>query len=133
MPKHIANPGLNAGDGAVHSAGYSLRSADFYRGKTLTIIQGRSPGGIGDIRTRTLIPFLQKHIPGNPNVVIEYLPGGDSRKAANHLFTSAKPDGLTLGNFGGGMVASAVLGYNGLQYDLDKLILFGASAIFSGR
>src|SRR5262245_45020868 len=47
-----------------------------YKGKTLTIIQGREPGGSGDMRARAVAPFLQKHIPGNPTVLFEYMPGG---------------------------------------------------------
>ena len=98
----------------------------FYSGKTLTIIQGRDPGGTGDIRARTLVPFLQKYIPGNPNVVMEYMPGGGSRKAANHLFTSVKPDGLTIANVSNGMVAAATLKTQGVLYDLDKFIYLGS-------
>ncbi|MGH7798004.1 MAG: Bug family tripartite tricarboxylate transporter substrate binding protein [Candidatus Binatia bacterium] len=98
----------------------------FYQGKTLTIIQGRDPGGTGDVRARTVIPFLQKYIPGNPNIVMEYMPGGGSRKAANHLFTSAKPDGLTIGNVSNGMVASAILKTTGVLYDLDKFVYLGS-------
>jgi tripartite-type tricarboxylate transporter receptor subunit TctC len=98
----------------------------FYQGKTLTIIQGRDPGGTGDVRARTVLPFLQKYIPGNPNIVMEYMPGGGSRKAANHLFTSAKPDGLTIGNVSNGMVASAILKTKGVLYDLDKFVYLGS-------
>ena len=49
---------------------------DFYRGKTITIIQGRDPGGSGDLRVKVMMPFLQKYIPGNPTVISEYMPGG---------------------------------------------------------
>jgi len=100
--------------------------APFYQGKTLTIIQGRDPGGTGDVRARTVVPFLQKHIPGNPNIVMEYMPGGGSRKAANHLFTAAKPDGLTIGNVSNGMVASAILKTKGVLYDLNKFVYLGS-------
>ncbi len=75
--------------------GYALSQAPFYEGKTITIIQGRDPGGTGDLRARSLVPFLQKYIPGNPTIVMEYMPGGGGRKAANHLYRSARPDGLT--------------------------------------
>jgi len=98
----------------------------FYQGKTITIIQGRDPGGTGDMRTRALIPFLQKYIPGNPTIVSEYMPGGGGRKAANHVYRSARPDGLTIGNPGVGMVSSAVLGETGVLYDLDKLFYLGS-------
>ena len=98
----------------------------FFKGKTITMIQGRDPGGTGDIRARTVIPYLQKYLPGNPNIVMEYMPGGGSRKAANHLFTSAKPDGLTIGNVSNGMVAAAVLKSKGVLYDLDKFLFLGS-------
>src|SRR6187200_1250963 len=72
--------------------------APFFQGKTITIVQGRDPGGTGDLRVRALVPFLQKYIPGSPTIVMEFMPGGGSRKAANHLFRTSRPDGLTIGN-----------------------------------
>lgn len=107
-------------------AGYSQQAAPFYQGKTLTIIQGREPGGTGDMRVRAVISFLKKHIPGQPNIVTEFMPGGGGRKATNHIFRGAKADGLTLGNVGAGLVANAVLGQTGVQYNLDKLIYLGS-------
>ncbi len=98
----------------------------FYQGKTITIIQGTSPGGSSDMLTRSMIPFLQKHIPGNPTVVSEYMPGGGGTKAANHVFKNIKPDGLTIGRVGGGLVANAILGEQGVLYDLDKFIYLGS-------
>jgi tripartite-type tricarboxylate transporter receptor subunit TctC len=98
----------------------------FYKGKTITIVQGRAPGGQGDIRVRALLPILQKNIPGNPAIVSEYMDGGGGRKAANHMFRVAKPDGLTIANIGEGFVSSAVLGEGGVQYDIDKFIYLGA-------
>jgi tripartite-type tricarboxylate transporter receptor subunit TctC len=110
----------------IIAPGLALAQTPFYEGKTVTIIQGRDPGGTGDIRARTLVPFLQKYIPGNPNVVMEYMPGGGSRKAANHLFKSANPDGLTIGNVSNGMVAAAILKTKGVLYDLDKFLYLGS-------
>lgn len=98
----------------------------FYQDKTITIIQGREPGALGDNRVRALIPFLRKYIPGNPAIVSEFMPGGGGRKGTNHIFRVARPDGLTIGNVGSGLVANAVLGEPGVQYDLDKLIYLGS-------
>ena len=98
----------------------------FYQGKTVTLIQGRDPGGTGDLRTKALGPFLQKYLPGNPTVIMEYLPGAGGRKAANHLFRVAKNDGLTIGNPSVGMVSSAILGESGVQYDIDKFFYLGS-------
>ena len=100
--------------------------APFYQGKTITIIHGRDPGGTGDLRVRALVPVLQKYIPGSPTIINEYMPGGGSRKAANHIFRSARPDGLTIGNLSAGMVSLAVLGESGVLYDLDKFSYLGS-------
>jgi tripartite-type tricarboxylate transporter receptor subunit TctC len=106
--------------------GPTLAQTPFFQGKTITIVQGRDPGGTGDIRVRAMLPFLQKHIPGNPTIINEYMPGGGSRKAANHVYKSARPDGLTIGNLGLGMVSSALLGEPGVTYDLDKFYYLGS-------
>jgi len=100
--------------------------APFYQGKTITIVQGRDPGGTGDMRVRAVLPFLQKYIPGNPTIVNEYMPGGGSRKAANYVYQSARPDGLTIGNVSAGMVSLAVLGEKGVLYDIDKFFFLGS-------
>jgi tripartite-type tricarboxylate transporter receptor subunit TctC len=106
--------------------GVLFAESDFYKDKTIRIVHGRNAGGSGDLRVRALVPFLQKYIPGNPTIVHEFMPGGGGRKVGNFIFESAKPDGLTLGNSGAGMVSSAVLGEKGVNYDLDKLIFLGS-------
>jgi tripartite-type tricarboxylate transporter receptor subunit TctC len=100
--------------------------SDFYRNKTITIIQGRDPGGTGDLRVRAMMPFLQKYVPGNPTIVNEFMPGGGGRKAANHVFRSARPDGLTIGNAGASLISLAILGESGILYDLDKFSYLGS-------
>ena len=108
----------------VSAPAYS--QAPFYQGKTITIVHGRAAGGSGDFRVRAVVPFLQKYIPGNPTFVHEYMDGGGGRKAANHIFSLGRTDGLVIGNVGGGVVANAVLGEKGVQYDLDKLPFVGS-------
>ena len=75
--------------------------SDFYRGKTIVLVHGRSSGGSGDFRARSVGPFLQKYIPGNPTIAHEYMDGAGGRKAANYIYNSARPDGLTIGSVGG--------------------------------
>jgi tripartite-type tricarboxylate transporter receptor subunit TctC len=106
--------------------GTLFAQSDFYKGKTITIIHGRDPGGTGDMRVRAMIPLLQKYIPGNPNIVSEYMPGGGGRKAANYVYRSGRADGLMIGNPGLGMVSAAVLGESGVLYDLDKFFYLGS-------
>jgi len=104
----------------------ALSQSRFYQGKTITILQGTAPGGSSDMLTRSMMPFLQKHIPGNPTIVSEYMPGGGGTKAANQVFKNVKPDGLTIGRIGGGLVTNAILGEKGVLYDLDKFIYLGS-------
>jgi len=123
-PQLIALPTLYALVFLCPTPAYS--QAPFYQGKTITIVHGRAAGGSGDFRVRAVLPFLQKYIPGNPTFVHEYMDGGGGRKAANHIFALARSDGLVIGNVGGGVVANAVLGEKGVQYDLDKLPFIGS-------
>jgi tripartite-type tricarboxylate transporter receptor subunit TctC len=100
--------------------------ADFYRGKTITIIQDSSPGGVGHLRTNAVIAGLKKHIPGNPTIVVQFMEGGGGIKAANHLYNNVRSDGLIIGRVGSGFVANAILGRPGVQYDLQKFIYLGS-------
>ena len=101
--------------------------APFYKGKTITFINGVGPGGTGDLRGKPIATILAKHIPGNPTIVTEYMPGAGGRKAANHMYNVARPDGLTFARISSSMVPNAVLGESGVQYDLDKFIYLGAA------
>jgi tripartite-type tricarboxylate transporter receptor subunit TctC len=103
------------------------QAAPYYQGKTIVLIQGREPGGTGAMRTQAAIPFLRKYIPGEPVIVTQFMPGGGGRKAANFIYRNAKPDGLTIGNVGSGLVANFILGSTGVQYDIDKLVYLGAA------
>jgi tripartite-type tricarboxylate transporter receptor subunit TctC len=108
-------------------AGDVFPQAPFYQGKTIKIISASPAGGSGDLRIKAAVPFLRKHIPGNPTVVIDYMPGAGGRKLANHLFRNVQPDGLTIGSPGSGFAAEAILGEKDVQYDIDKFIYLGTS------
>ncbi len=99
----------------------------YYQGKTITLVRGGSPGGTGDMQARALIPFLKKYIPGEPNIIIENMPGAAGMKAVNYTYSTAKPDGLTITAVGTGLAAGPVLGLPGANYDLDKLIYLGST------
>jgi tripartite-type tricarboxylate transporter receptor subunit TctC len=109
--------------GLSHS---TFAQTPFYQGKTITIVQGTEAGGSSDVMTRSMLAYLKKHIPGEPTVVSEYMPGGGGIKAANHIYKNVRPDGLTIGRVGGGLVANAVLGEKGVLYDLNKFIYLGS-------
>jgi tripartite-type tricarboxylate transporter receptor subunit TctC len=99
--------------------------ASFYQGKTVTLIATTAPGGTGDLRVKAMAPFLKKHIPGNPTVVIEYMDGGGGRKGANHIYRSVRPDGLTIGAASGAIVGLGIMREQGVSYDVDKFIYLG--------
>jgi tripartite-type tricarboxylate transporter receptor subunit TctC len=99
-----------------------LAQAPYYAGKTITIVRGGGPGGSGDFQARALMPFLTKHIPGNPHVVMEMMPGAAGRRAANHMFNTAKPDGLTISSAGGAVIPGPIIGLPGVKFDIDKFI-----------
>jgi tripartite-type tricarboxylate transporter receptor subunit TctC len=101
--------------------------APFYQGKTITVVSGVAPGGSGDIRIKALLPFLRRHIPGNPSFVVENMPGAGGRKAANHLYNNARADGLTIGVLAATAIPLEVMRESGVMYDSSKLTYLGAS------
>jgi tripartite-type tricarboxylate transporter receptor subunit TctC len=119
--------GLFAPAVAIWSTSPAFSQAPFYQGKTITLVVGSGPGGMGDLRAKALASTLAKHIPGNPTITFQYMPGGGGRKAANHLYNTARPDGLTLYRISSSIVPYAVLGESGVQYDVDKFIYLGTT------
>jgi tripartite-type tricarboxylate transporter receptor subunit TctC len=97
---------LIAGVGAVLvvlGAGPSgFAQAPFYQGKVITVIQGRDPGGAGDLRARATTNFLQKYLPGS-TIVHQFMAGGGRLRVANHIFAGAAADCLTIGSMSSGM------------------------------
>ncbi len=108
-----------------------LAQTSYYEGKTITILRGGSPGGYGTLQAQALMPYLKKYIPGDPFIFIDHMPGAAGRKAANFIYSSAKPDGLTIGAVGNVLVSGPILGLAGTNYELDRLIYLGSTE--SGR
>lgn len=94
--------------------------ADFYRGKTVRIVVGFSAGGGYDQYSRVIARHLSKHIPGNPNVIVENMPGAGSIIAANHTFTAAPKDGTVIGNISGPIILEQLFGNPSVQFDMGK-------------
>lgn len=92
----------------------------FYQGKTIRVIVGYQPGDSHDLWARTYTRFLGKYIPGNPTFVVQNMPGAGSMIAANHVYNLAKPDGLTLGSFGGALFMAQLTGRKEVQFDWPK-------------
>jgi tripartite-type tricarboxylate transporter receptor subunit TctC len=112
--------------GLIAMPGPAFGQEQFYSGKVLRIIVGYAPGGGYDTYSRLLARHLGKHIPGNPSVVVENMAGANSLISANHIYRIAKPDGLTMANFIGGLFLMQLLGKPGIEFDARKLEYVGA-------
>lgn len=73
-----------------------LAQSPFYQGKTISIVVGTKAGDVYDLYPRLLAEFWTKHLPGNPNIIIQNVPGAASLIAANQVYNLGKADGLTL-------------------------------------
>ncbi|HKY08882.1 MAG TPA: tripartite tricarboxylate transporter substrate-binding protein [Candidatus Binatia bacterium] len=102
--------------------------ARFYQGKTVRIIVGLAAGGGYDLYARTLARHLGKHIPGNPAIVVENMTGAGSIIAANYLYKIAKPDGLVIGHYLGGIALQQLLGRSGIEFDARRFRYIGVPA-----
>ncbi len=121
-----AAPAPSGAAAQAPAAGYDEQAvANFYRGKTIRIIVGFQAGGGFDTYSRAIGRHIGKHIPGNPNVVVDNMPGGGSLVAANYVYNASRPDGLTIGNWIGGLIMQQVLGGEGIEFDARKYRFIG--------
>ena len=100
----------------------------FYKGKTIRIIVGVSPGGGYDTYARLIGRHMSRHIPGTPTIIVDNMPGAASRIAANHLYKVAKPDGLTIAHFLGGLFTQQLLEKPGIEFDARRFEYIGVPA-----
>jgi tripartite-type tricarboxylate transporter receptor subunit TctC len=103
-------------------------SAQYYAGKTVTIVVGYKTGGGYDATARVLARHLPKHIPGKPTVIVQNMPGANSIIAANHVYAVAKPDGLTIGTFNRNLPIAQLTKVEGVKFDMTKFAWVGSAA-----
>ncbi len=92
----------------------------FFKGKTIRVIVGYAPGGGFDAYSRLIARHASRHIPGNPAIIVENMPGAGGLITANHLYKVTKADGLTVGHFIGSLLLGQVLGQKGIEFDARK-------------
>jgi tripartite-type tricarboxylate transporter receptor subunit TctC len=111
----------------VSSAGprQAVYAQDFYAGKAMRILVGFPAGGGFDTYSRVIARHINKYIPGNPTVVVDNVTGAGSLIAANTLYKSSKPDGLTIGNFIGNLISQQLFGGAGIEFDARKFEWIG--------
>ena len=103
-------------------------AAQYYAGKTVTIVVGYKTGGGYDATARVLARHLPKHIPGKPTVIVQNMPGANSIIAANHVYAVAKPDGLTIGTFNRNLPIAQLTKVDGVKFDMTKFAWVGSAA-----
>lgn len=101
--------------------------APFHQGKMVTILVGSTAGTAYDLYARLLGQSIGKHIPGNPNVIVQNMAGAGSMIAANYLYSVAKPDGLTLASINPALYFNQLEGRAEVKYDWGKFTWIGSS------
>jgi tripartite-type tricarboxylate transporter receptor subunit TctC len=98
----------------------------FYKGKTITLIAGTTAGSQYDAHARLIAQHWGKHIPGNPDVIVQNMPGAGSLIAANHLYNVAKPDGLTVTSIIPAIYFNQLAGRSEVRFDYGKFSWIGS-------
>ena len=119
--------------GACFLFGFALLSTiahadsdEFFQGKTVRLVVGTSAGGAMDEWARFIAPHLGRNIPGNPDIVVQNMPGGGTVIAANYIYNIAKPDGLTLGLVNPAIYVDQLLEAKEIKFDWPKLSWIGS-------
>ena len=103
--------------------------APFYQGKTIRVLVGTPPGNLYDFWARLIVDHMGLHIPGNPSFIVQNMPGAGHVVAVNHLYTVAKPDGLTLiGSVIPSLYLNQLVGRSEIQFDWSKFGWIGSPA-----
>ena len=96
-----------------------------YQGKTVTIIVGTISGDLYDLYARSIALFMGKYLPGNPNIIVQNMPGAGHMIAANYIYNVAKPDGLTMGAINAGLYFEQLIGRSEVKFDWTKYAWIG--------
>lgn len=103
--------------------------APYYQGKTIRVIVGTPPGNLYDLWARLIVEHMGKNIPGNPNFIVQNMPGAGHVVAVNHLYSNVKPDGLTIiGSVIPSLYLNQIIGRSEIQFDWAKFSWIGSPA-----
>jgi tripartite-type tricarboxylate transporter receptor subunit TctC len=111
----------------IGSSRSAFAQADFYKGKTITVYAGTTPGALYDQWSRILAAHMAKHIPGKPDMIVQNMPGAGHKIAANYVYNKTKPDGLSLiGSIVPALYFDQLIGRKEVQYDWGKFVWIGS-------
>ncbi len=106
----------------------SANAQSFYKGKVLKILVPSPAGSLTDIEARAIARHISRHIPGEPDVIIQAYLGAGGINLANYLYSAAKPDGLTIGVNGSLVALHTILKTKGVRYKIEDLNWLGSYA-----
>lgn len=112
------------------AAVYPAQADDFYRGKTLKFIAGSQVGASYDSYARTVARHMPRHIPGNPKIIVQNIPGAEGLMAANNLYNLADRDGTTIGVINRSTVLASIIGGEQARYRTELFNWLGTTASF---
>jgi tripartite-type tricarboxylate transporter receptor subunit TctC len=123
---------------SVGSLGAAAQEPVSFKGKTVTVLVGSEPGGGTDASGRLFAPFLSKYLPGQPNVIVQNMPGASGVTALNHFVVRTQPDGLTVIQGSISMIDPITYRRANAQYDPKTLPMIagigrGGTAIFMNK
>ncbi|HSK31656.1 MAG TPA: tripartite tricarboxylate transporter substrate-binding protein [Candidatus Limnocylindria bacterium] len=99
--------------------------APYFQGKTIRIVTGYPAGDVNDLWPRLIAQYMTKYIPGNPNFIVQNMPGASSMIAANYVYGVAKPDGLTLGWISPTLYFDQIVKRKEVRYDWARYSFIG--------
>jgi tripartite-type tricarboxylate transporter receptor subunit TctC len=100
--------------------------SDFYKGKTIRLVIGYSAGGTNDLWARAIARFWGKYIPGNPDIIVQNMPGAATMIAANYIYGVGKADGLTVGSIAPALFFNQLGGEKEVKFDWAKFAWIGS-------
>jgi tripartite-type tricarboxylate transporter receptor subunit TctC len=125
----LATIALAVGLGAILPRAEAQSVADFYRGKTVNYILAVPDGASWGLYARTFIEHLRKHVPGNPNIILQVMPGGGGVAASNYIYNVAAKDGTVIGTPLSTAIVFAATDPKEVMYDPRKFSWLGSLAV----
>jgi tripartite-type tricarboxylate transporter receptor subunit TctC len=104
----------------------AMAQSPYYAGKTITIVAGTKAGDVYDLYARMFAQYMPKYIPGNPNIIVQNMPGAASMIAANFVYNVSNPDGLTIGAIFPALYFDQVVQRPEVKYDWSKFAWVGS-------
>jgi tripartite-type tricarboxylate transporter receptor subunit TctC len=115
--------------GLTVPSAFAQNVAEFYKGKTITLIIGGSEGGGYDTMARAISRHIGRHIPGNPAIIVRNMPGASGMAATNHLYSAAEKDGTVIGLLQNNNPLAQLFGNKAARFDATKFNWLGTPSI----